>query len=117
MRLLPSALTLGRSAAMVLLAVSMLGIASAAAQSSPELAIQDVIQRGNAAQVQAVTMHDPTLLADTSVGTYSQQLIRTNQSLLDAGVQVIELVDLEWGAISINGSSATATTFETWRTS
>jgi len=117
MRLLPSALTLGRSAAMVLLAVSMLGIAPAVAQSSAEFAIQDVIQRGNAAQVQAVTTRDPTLLADTSVGAYSQALIRTNQSLLDAGVQVIELVDLEWGPISINGTSATATTFETWRTS
>jgi hypothetical protein len=117
MRLLPSAQTLGRSAAMVLLAVSMLGIAPAMAQSSAELAIQDVIQRGNAAQVQAVTTHDPTLLADTSVGTYSQQLIRTNQGLIDAGVQVIELIDLEWGPISVNGSSATATTFETWRTS
>ena len=117
MRFLPSALTLGRTAAMLLLAVSMLGIAPAAAQSSAEVAIQDVIQRGNAAQVQAVTTHDPTLLADTSVGTYSQQLIRTNQGLIDAGVQVIELIELDWGPIAINGSSATATTFETWRTS
>src|ERR1700704_4659773 len=102
MKLLPSALTLGRWAATVLLAVSMLGIVPVAAQSSAEIAIQDVIQRGNAAQVQAVSTRDPTLLADTSVGTYSQQLIRTNQSLIDSGVQVIELVDLEWGPISVN---------------
>ena len=117
MKLLPSALTLGRWAATVLLAVSMLGVVPVAAQSSAEIAIQDVIQRGNAAQVQAVSTRDPTLLADTSVGTYSQQLIRTNQSLIDSGVQVIELVDLEWGPISVNGSNASATTIETWRTS
>jgi hypothetical protein len=37
--------------------------------------------------------------------------------LIDAGVQVIELIDLEWGPVNINGASATATTFETRRTS
>ena len=117
MKLLPSALTLGRWAATVLLAVSMLGIVPAVAQSSAETAVQDVIQRGNAAQVQAVSTRDPARLADTSVGAYSQQLIRTNQSLIDSGAQVIELVDLEWGPISVSGSNASATTIETWRTS
>jgi hypothetical protein len=117
MKLLPSALTLGRWAATVLLAVSMLGIVPAVAQSSAETAVQDVIQRGNAAQVQAVSTRDPARLADTSIGAYSQQLIRTNQSLIDSGAQVIELVDLEWGPISVSGSNASATTIETWRTS
>jgi hypothetical protein len=117
MKLLPSALTLGRWAATVLLAVSVFGIVPAVAQSSAETAVQDVIQRGNAAQVQAVSTRDPARLADTSVGAYSQQLIRTNQSLIDSGAQVIELVDLEWGPISVSGSNASATTIETWRTS
>ena len=82
-------------------------------------AIQDVIQRGNTAQVQAVTLHDPRLLADTSVTPYSQQLIRINQGLIDSGAQVIELVDLEWGPIAINGVNASATTpaRRFWKTS
>src|SRR5258708_5710734 len=46
-----------------------------------------------------------------------QHLVQTNQGLLDSGVDSIELVNVEWGPISIGGSSATATTFETWRTS
>jgi hypothetical protein len=118
MKLLPSALTrLGRSAATVLLAMSVLGIVPAVAQTSVEVAIQDVIQRGNAAQVQAVTAKDPTFLADTSIGTYAQQLVRANQGLIDSGVLVIELVGLDWGPITVNGANATATSFETWRTS
>ena len=88
-----------------------------AAQSAAEQAIQDVIQRGNLAQVQALADRDPSLLGDTSLGAYAEHLVQTNQGLLDSGVDSIELVNLEWGPIAISGSSATATTFETWRTS
>jgi len=88
-----------------------------AAQSAAEQAIQDVIQRGNIAQVQALANRDPTLLGDSSLGAYAEHLVQTNQGLLDSGVTSIELVNLEWGSITINGASATATTFETWRTS
>ena len=46
-----------------------------------------------------------------------RRLIETNQGLLDSGVATIELVNIEWSSITISGSRATATTFETWRTS
>src|SRR5438105_11491871 len=88
-----------------------------AAQSAAEQAIQDVIQRGNVAQVQALANRDPTLLGDSSVDAYAQHLVQMNQGLLDSGVDSIELVNLEWGPITISGANATATTFETWRTS
>src|SRR5258708_37107417 len=88
-----------------------------AAQSAAEQAIQDVIQRGNLAQVQALADRNPSLLGDGSVGAYAQHLVQTNQGLLDSGVDSIELVNLEWGPITISGATATATTFETWRTS
>ncbi len=103
--------------AMVLVASSLVGPLPAIAQSAAELAIQDTIQRGNQAQVQAVLSHDASVVSDAAVGPYAQQLMRTNQGLIDAGVIAIELVTLEWGPISIGGSSAPATPFETWRPS
>jgi hypothetical protein len=55
-------------------------------------------------------------MADTSTSRYYQELVRTNQDLLDHGVTAIKLVRLEWGPVSVNGTTATATTYETWRT-
>jgi hypothetical protein len=86
------------------------------AQSGPETAIQDVIARGNAAQVQAITQRDPSIVGDVAVGEYAQRLARANASMLSNGISEIELVNLEWGQISVQGNSATAVTFETWRT-
>jgi ketosteroid isomerase-like protein len=112
---------LGRATALLLLAVSLVGTAPAFAQTqtstTTEAAIRSVIEHSNAAQVQAVAARDATLIADTSVGTYAQQLVRTNQNLLDSGVTVIELVNVDWGPVAVDGNTATATTIETWRTS
>jgi hypothetical protein len=108
---------LGRPCAIALLVLTLRGSVPVAAQSSAEQAIQDVIQLGNIAQMQALASRDPALLGDGSLGAYAQLLVQTNQGLIDSGVVSIELVNLEWGPITISGSSATATTFETWRTS
>lgn len=112
-------LVFGRPVAVALLALSLaLGVAVPIdAQSAPEQAIQEVIQRGNLAQAQALANRDPALLSDNSLGDYAQQLILTNRGLLDSGVASIELVELEWGPITVDASSALATTIETWRTS
>jgi hypothetical protein len=106
-----------RVAAMALMVLSLVFTAPVAAQSAAEAAIQDTILRGNAAQSDAIAAGDPSLLGDVALGAYAQQLERTNQNLVNAGITTIELVDIEWGAITINGPSATATSFETWRTS
>src|SRR5690348_13608187 len=92
-----AATRMGRAAALLLFAIALVGAVPAAAQTSAELAIQDVVQRGNAAQAQALASGDVTLLTETALGSYRQQLVRTNQSLLDAGVTNIELVELLWG--------------------
>ena len=83
---------------------------------SPEAAIQQVVLKGNAEQEQAITSHDSSVMKDTSTDTYYQDLAQTNQDMLDSGVTAIRLVKIEWGPTSVNGSSATATTFETWWT-
>jgi hypothetical protein len=108
---------IGRLAAVLLMTVALAGGTPVAAQSNAtEVLIQDVIERGNAAQSQALAAHDASLLSQTSAGAYTQQLAQTNQRLLDTGVSAIDLVNLEWGPIVISGSTASATTIETWRT-
>jgi Peptidase A4 family len=105
-----------RVAASLLLTLSLVGTAQAQTPTA-ESAVQDVVSRGNAAQAQALATRDSTILADTAADAYYQQLVRTNQGLLDSGVSTIELVDNQWGPISVGGATATVTTYETWRTS
>jgi hypothetical protein len=76
--------------------------------------IEQVIQRSNDEQVQAIAARDPSAMADTVTSDHFNELVQINQDLLDNGVTAIQLVRLDWGPITVNGSSATATTFETW---
>ena len=112
----PLGAPLRRVASALVLALALVGPVQAA-QVADEAAIQDVIARGNAAQIEAFIAHDPARLAEVASGAYYQTLVRANQSLFDGGATIIDLVNLEWGPITISGASASATTFETWRTS
>ena len=105
----------GRLVAALLLTLTL--SLPAAAQGTPELAIQQAIERGNAAQAQAIQRRDPALVGDAASGEYTERLTRANQSMLASGVMHVELVATEWGPIDVDGTSATATAFETWRTS
>ncbi len=87
-----------------------------AADQDVNAAIQQVIQRSNEEQAQALAARDPSLMADTVTSDHFQDLAQTNQDLLDNGVTSIKLVKLEWGAVAVNGTTATATTYETWTT-
>jgi hypothetical protein len=89
---------------------------AAAPASAEQAAIQQVIERANAAQAQAFATGKPSLMADTATSAYYQEMEQTNRALADGGVTRIELIKLEWGPISVSGAAATATTFETWRT-
>jgi hypothetical protein len=79
-------------------------------------AVQQVIQQSNNEQVQAIASRDSSVMADSVTADHYQELAQINQDLLDNGVNSISLVGLDWGAVAVNGSSATATTYETWRT-
>jgi hypothetical protein len=87
-----------------------------AADQDASAAVQQVIQHSNDEQVQAIATHDSSVMADTATADHFQELIQINQDLFDNGVSGINLVNLEWGAVAVNGASATATTYETWRT-
>jgi hypothetical protein len=88
----------------------------AAVDQDQQSAVQQVIQHANDEQVDAIASGDPQKMADTVTSDHFQEMAQVNQDLLDHGVSSIALVGLDWGAVSVNGASATATTFETWRT-
>jgi hypothetical protein len=89
---------------------------TAASTDPTEQAVQQVIQHGDNEQAQAFESNDPTLMQDTSTSDFYQTQVATNQDLSSNGVTDIKLVQIEWGDISVNGGSATATAFETWST-
>src|SRR5207302_2908442 len=45
------------------------------------------------------------------------QQVATNQDLVSNGVSSIKLVNIEWGPVSVTGTTASATAWETWTTS
>jgi hypothetical protein len=89
---------------------------AAAAADPAQAAIQQVIQRGDDEQAQALANNDPKVMADTSTTDFYQQQVQINQDLVSNGVTVIKLINIEWGPITVSGTSATATAWETWTT-
>ena len=79
-------------------------------------AVKDVITRANQAQAQAYARNDPTLMRATATDSYYQELVQTNQGIQSSGAQSIELVSLDWVDVNVSGTTAKATTNETWRT-
>ena len=79
-------------------------------------AVKDVIARANQAQAQAYARSDPTLMRATATDSYYQELVQTNQGIQSSGARSIELVSLDWVDVTISGTTAQATTNETWRT-
>ena len=79
-------------------------------------AVKDVIARANQAQAQAYARNDPTLMRATATDSYYQELVQTNQGIQSSGARSIELVSLDWVDVAVSGTSARATTNETWRT-
>jgi len=107
-----------RTVVAVLLGLALITPAYAAQIApSDEAAIREVIERGNATQARAIALRDPNEVGDHAVDSYQERLARTNRTLLASGVTTIELVTIEWGPINVDGPSASATAFETWRTS
>jgi hypothetical protein len=86
-------------------------------EPSAEEAIREVIVRSNAQQEAAIAARNSSLMRDTATDRYYREMERINADLLDMGVTRVELVQIEWGPIMIAGSTAEATTFETWAVS
>ena len=79
-------------------------------------AVKAVVERANQAQAQAYARNDPTLMRATATDSYYQELVQTNRGIQSSGARSIELVSLDWVDVTVSGSTAQATTTETWRT-
>ncbi|MDQ6671186.1 MAG: G1 family endopeptidase [Chloroflexota bacterium] len=90
--------------------------AASATTDPTQQAIQQVIQRGDEEQAQAIATNNPSVMTDTSTADFYQQQVQVNQDLTSNGVAAIKLVGIEWGPISVSGTNATATAWETWTT-
>jgi ABC-type uncharacterized transport system auxiliary subunit len=97
---------------------SVPGTTQTQAPADPQVAdaIQQVIQLGNTEQTQAIANRDPSVISDTATGRYYRELLQTYQDMVSQGATSIQLTNLTWGAITANGTDATANTVETWVT-
>jgi ketosteroid isomerase-like protein len=86
------------------------------ADAATQQAIQDVIQKLDDAQAQAIATNDPNVMVATATADFYQQQVAINQDLVNNGVTEVKLLNLEWGQISVAGNTATATVYETWST-
>ncbi|HEU5288895.1 MAG TPA: G1 family glutamic endopeptidase [Candidatus Limnocylindria bacterium] len=89
--------------------------ASAVADVAAADAVKAAVQRSNEAQASAFNGGDPSAMRAYATDSFYQQLATTNRDLAASGVVRIELVAIDWGDVSVDGASAKATTFETWR--
>jgi hypothetical protein len=80
-------------------------------------AVKDVVARANQAQADAFARGDTTLMRPTATDSYYQELVQTNNELVASGARSIELTDLVWVSVAVDGTTANAVTTETWRTS
>jgi len=86
------------------------------ADAGTQQAIQDVIQKLDEAQAQAIATNDPNVMVATATADFYQQQVAINQDLVNNGVTEVKLLNLEWGQVSVAGNTATATVYETWST-
>ncbi|HEX2988104.1 MAG TPA: G1 family glutamic endopeptidase [Chloroflexota bacterium] len=93
------------------------GPTSSAPSADTTAAIKAVIEKGNQEEVQAFASQNPSLMADTATSTYYQAMVQNYNSMANAGVQSIQLLNLTWGNISLqDANTAQASTTETWQT-
>jgi ketosteroid isomerase-like protein len=92
--------------------------AGAPADAATQAAIQQVIRKLDDAQAQAIASGDQRVMVDTATPDFYQQQVAVNQDLMDNGVTEVELLNMEWGDITVtaDGNTATASVYETWST-
>ena len=79
-------------------------------------AVKQVIEAANQAQQKAFATGDASIMRDTATAAYYEELTHINGDLARGGVIGFTLVRIEWGDVTISGTTAAATAYETWRT-
>jgi hypothetical protein len=89
--------------------------AAATADATAE-AVKQVIETADRAQEKAFATGDPSVMRDTATADYYDELTQINSDLARGGVTGFTLVGIEWGDVTVSGTTAAATAYETWRT-
>jgi len=85
--------------------------------SDPSVAaVKQVIEAANQAQEKAFATGDASVMRATATSAYYDELTKINGDLARGGVTGFTLVRIEWGDVTVSGTTATATAYETWRT-
>jgi Peptidase A4 family len=79
-------------------------------------AVKQVIETADRAQEKAFATGDPSVMRDTATADYYDELTQINSDLERGGVTGFTLVGIEWGDVTVSGTTAAATAYETWRT-
>jgi hypothetical protein len=89
--------------------------AAATADATAE-AVKHVIETADRAQEKAFATGNPSVMRDTATANYYDELTQINSDLARGGVTGFTLVGIAWGDVTISGTTAAATAYETWRT-
>ena len=89
---------------------------SGAVAGDQQTAVKRTIESSNQAQAKAFNTNDDSVMRPYATASFYQQLVQTNRDLRSSGATEITLVSAEYRDVVVNGSSANATTIETWRT-
>jgi len=79
-------------------------------------AVKQVIEAANQAQEKAFATGDASVMRATATSDYYDELTQINGDLARGGVTGFTLVRIEWGDVTVSGTTAAATAYETWRT-
>lgn len=79
-------------------------------------AIKNVIESANEGQVKAFASGDDSALRSATTRSYYDEIAGINTELASMGVVGFTLVGIDWGDVSVDRDKATATAYETWRT-
>jgi len=79
-------------------------------------AVKQVIEAADRAQQTAFATGDPSVMRVTATPDYYDELTQINTDLARGGVTGFTLVGIEWGDVTVSGTTAAATAYETWRT-
>jgi hypothetical protein len=89
--------------------------ATAAPTAVEQDAVKQIIESANQAQARAFNSGDPAAMKANATDSFYTQLLQTNRELAASGVTRIEIVSTDFQNVSVNSTTATATTLETWR--
>lgn len=92
-------------------------VIGASAANPTEQAIQTVVLNNNLNQAKALSSGDPSVMKGNATSSFYQKMVQSNQQLASAGATSVQLIKLVWGPISVQGTTARATTYETWLSS